>query len=276
VSARSLPCGDARVAVVVSSSDNTVDVFKRVFPAIEKFWPDCPYEVYVGLNAQQSPFATPRVLRAEPAEWRKELASQLRQVPQEWVILVLDDFLFLAAADQPRLGALVQRCLEQDWPYLRLIPLDRPLLARWVHKLTRPRSQVVETIPRGYPYYSSLQVALWRKTHLLQSLEAARGIWDFEHLESAAELHRAVVGTACLKYRHVVEKGRWLPDAAALLTRAGLESALGTRNSWPSRVFWQQRIGRWRFQLTGYAVMKLKRKLRAWRQEHDVNATTLR
>jgi hypothetical protein len=276
VSARSLPCGDPRVAVVVSSSDNTVDVFERVFPAIEKFWPDCPYEVYVGLNAQQSPFAATRVLRAEPSEWRKELACQLRQISQEWVILVLDDFLFLGAVDQSRLSGLVQRCVEQDCPYLRLIPLDRPVFARLAHRLARPPSQAVETIARGYPYYSSLQIALWKKTHLLQSLEAARGIWDFEHLESAAESHQAVVGEPCLKYRHVVEKGRWLPDAAALLARVGLESTLGTRNSWPSRVFWQQRIGRWRFQLTGYAVMKLKRKLRAWRQEHGVKATTLR
>lgn len=264
---------DPRVAVFVSSSDNTIDVFKRVFPAVEKFWPDCPYEFYVGLNAQPSPFAATRVVRAEVSEWRVELTSQLLQIPQEWVILVLDDFLFLAATDQQRVGALVQQCIEQEWPYLRLIPLDRPALARVAHRVLRPRDQAVETIPRGYPYYSSLQIALWKKSHLLQLLGAARGIWDFELLEPAAQVHRAVIGSRCLKYRHVVEKGRWLPDAAALLARSELKSALGARKSWPSRVFWQQQLNRWRFQITGYAIMKMKKKLRAWREAHGLNAS---
>lgn len=267
------PGSDPRVAVVVSSSDNTIDVFTRVFPSIDKFWPGCPYEMYVGLNAQPSPFTRTRVVRAEPTEWRKELACQLRQISQEWVILILDDFLFLAAVDQRRVGALVRRCLDQDWSYLRLIPLDRSMFARWAHRITRTRSQTVELIPSGYPYYSSLQIAVWKKSHLLQQLEATRGIWDFEHLESATQVHRAVVENAYLKYRHVVEKGRWLPDAAALLARVGLDSALGARKSWPSRVFWQQRISRWRFQLTGYAIMKLKKRLRAWRQGPGLNVT---
>jgi len=253
---------DPRVAVFVSSSDNTVDVLQRVFPALERFWPDCPYRTYVGLNAQPNPLAAAEAVRADVSEWRTELAVQLRLIPQEWIILTLDDFLLQARVDQGQLGRLVERCLQQRWPYLRLIPLEGALLARWLRRLTSRRGGMVQVVPRRYPYYSALQIAVWHKPHLLELLESARDIWSFEHMEPINAVHRAVVARA-LKYRHLVEKGRWLPDAAALLAQAGLAAELGKRESWPVEMYWRQRIGRWRFQLTGYAPMKLKRRLRA-------------
>jgi hypothetical protein len=250
------------VAVFVASSDNTVDVLRRVHPAIAKFWPDCPYNIYVGLNSQPSPSDRATAVYAAPSQWREELATQLRQLQEDWVILVLDDFLIRSEVNHLHLAQLVDVCIRNGWPYLRMIPIDRSLLSRLLRPKSHDLPAGVEMIPAGYPYYSSLQIALWKKSHLLRLLGAPGNIWDFEHLEFPDAAHYAVTGPACIRYRHLVEKGRWLPDSAALLARAGLPAELGTRASWPGSVLWKQRIARWRFQIVGYSIMKMRRRLR--------------
>ena len=45
--------------VFICSSDNRRDVLDRVIPSVFKYWPDCPYPIYVGLNS--SPDRLPNV-----------------------------------------------------------------------------------------------------------------------------------------------------------------------------------------------------------------------
>lgn len=247
-----------RVAVFVCSSDNTFDVFQRVFPALRKFWPACPYPVYVGLNEAQAQDGI--VLRAPAAGWREELKQQIAAVPHDFILLVLDDFLVLEPVDQARLRALIAQAVARDLPYTRMIPATRALLPALLHRLAaffvRDPFQV---LPASIPYYSSLQIALWRKDHLLAMFGEEGNIWQFEHQRRPGVVHRALRSDPPIRYMHVVEKGRWQPHAPAMFARAGLDFDPGARALRPAGDRWLERYKTVKFMLIGYSVVRFKR-----------------
>ena len=242
------------VAVLICSSDSRRDVLERVLPSLLKYWPDCPYPVYVGLNTKYSVGANITTLVANPSNWRTECLEQLAQMSETHVIVVLDDFLFQKPVDQNRVSALLSAAVESNLPYLRLVPLGRSLLERLRDLIrTRPRADF-QAIRAGRPFISSLQIAIWNKTHFCSLLKSGSGsIWDFEHQARSGATHYAITGYPPIAYNHLVEKGRWQPYANSLLRQAGLPGELGTRPVWPKWTNLRVFFDKVRFHFFGYA-----------------------
>lgn len=250
-----------RASVFVASSDNTRDVFDRVFAAFRRWWPECPYNIYAGFNLPYTDAQGFTPVYAPVSGWAGELSLQLQQIKADYVILFLDDFLLLKKVATDRLCWLVDRAVSLDLSYLRLSPVRRAALPRLIHRCST-QQDAFETVPKRDPYYSSLQVALWKRSHLLDCLKGGVGIWDFEHLRPSAVDHHAIVGESPFTYRHVVEKGRWLPDAAKLLNVAKVRNELGVRPQWPRTYGMWRSLGLARFEILGYTGMRLRESLR--------------
>jgi hypothetical protein len=118
--------------------------------------------------------------------------------------------------------------------------------------------QEIERIPRGMPYYSGLQPAIWRVTHLRACLASASDIWSFEHIVDRSTPHYAVRRHA-LKSIHVVERGRWLPRAKSLFAAAGLPFDSGSRETWPASAQARILYGDAKFAVAGYTGIRLRR-----------------
>jgi hypothetical protein len=258
-----------KVAVFIASSDNTRDVFARVFPSLIRHWRGCPYRIYAGFNTPQVGPDGFTPVYAPVSGWRNELAAQIETLPAEYVLLLLDDFLILQTVDTDRVVALIGMAVSEGLAYLRLIPLRRALVPRVVVACRGPRTREIEAIPETDPYHSSLQAVLWRRTHLLECLREEENIWRFETIRPYDAVHYSICGPAPIRYRHLVEKGRWLPDARRLLRQAGLRDDLGTRGRWPWTYQLRGWVARVRFELLGYSMMRSRRALaarlsRAW------------
>jgi hypothetical protein len=169
------------------------------------------------------------------------------------LIVVLDDFLFQAPVDQNRLSLLVSQAIKSGFPYLRLLPLGKSLLQPLL-RLPRVDSVTkVEEIAERRPFYSCLQIAILDKNHFVSMLELQGSIWDFEHQQRPGTRHYAITAAPPITYRHVVEKGRWLPYARLLFGRAGLSTDLGRRPIWPKWMNLRLALDEVRFYVLGYA-----------------------
>jgi hypothetical protein len=246
------------IAVLIASSDNTEDVLRQVFPAMQKFWPDCPFPIYVGKNSETAVPLGCRGVFAPSADWQTELGQQLEQVPASHVLLLLDDFLVTAPVDTSSIREVADLALNRDYAYVRLKALERALLPSVVASARRNKNrELLEQISPRMPYYCGLQPAIWRVNHLRDCLLASSDIWSFEHLVSPSA-HYAV-RTNLLACIHVVERGRWLPAAARLFAEAGLPFDPGVRFGWPRRTQWRIWLGAAKFATFGYAGIRLRR-----------------
>jgi len=241
----------SNVGVFICSSDNRLDIFDRVLPSVLKYWPDCPYPLYVGLNTKNKSWARVSSLVAEPSEWRTEVLEQISQIPETHVIVILDDYLFLQSVDQQRLAELVTRAISLNLPYLRLLPLRRSLSQRLIRSRTRS-TDGIQSIHSRRPFYSGLQIAIWNKEHFASLLKLPGSIWDFEHQQPGIP-HYVITDSPPITYRHLVEKGRWLPYAESLFRIAGLSADLGSRPTWPPWINMRLLMDEARFLVLGYA-----------------------
>jgi len=246
-----------RVCLLVSSSDNTADVFQQVAPAFSRHWPACKLDRFVGGNSPPATAVdgfTP-VLCPQASGWREELAHQVAALPAQYdhVLLFLDDFLILDTVDDKALMRLLAESLAQRLPYLRLWPELRSLAGQAVWRLGAGRATgALVALPADTPYYSALQVTLWQRAHLAALLDHAGSIWDFE-LQRPAATHYAVAGAPPIRYRHVVERGLWMRDAPWLFRRAGLRFDPGRRAIAPWSQLLRHGWRRAKFAAIGYA-----------------------
>jgi len=240
------------VGVFICSSDNRRDILARVLPSIRKFWSNCPYPVYVGLNSVLESDSSIKSVVAEPSGWRSEVLHQIAQVPETHLIVVLDDFLIQEHVDQSRIDELVVKAVDLDLPYLRLLPLCKSLKQRLLPGSGDAMDEI-QVIHKRRPFYSGLQIAIWRKEHFVALLQLRGSIWEFEHQQLPGVPHYVIADRPPVIYSHLVEKGQWLPYAESLLKLAGLSTDLGSRPSWPSWMNLRLILDKARFFLLGYA-----------------------
>jgi hypothetical protein len=239
--------------VFICSSDSRRDVLDRVIPSVFKYWCDCPYPVYVGLNSRPDrlpPNMT--AILAPVSDWRSELATQLLQMNHTRLIVLLDDYLLEARVMQERLDGLLATFERLHLQYLRLSPLGLSLLERIV-RLGQRFPDDIRLISADRPFHSSLRIAIWQRQHLLAMLEKPGSIWDFEHQGRDGVRHFAIASRPPIRYQHLVEKGRWQPYARRLLRKAGLSDELGGRPAWPEWAYGRVWLDELRFFFHGIA-----------------------
>ena len=251
------------VCVFVASSDNTLDVFSCVSKSFDKYWPDCTFQKYVGLNTldnldEDSSF---QGVDASPSRWRLELAEQLNALPTPitHVLLFLDDFLLLERVNNQEVSQLALHAQSANLKYLRFVQISRAVLPLLFFKLSNGfTSRWKRLVPTTMPYYSSLQVALWQRDHLVNMLKIPCDIWEFEHQSIGGVTHYAVENLRPLKYTHVVEKGRWKRNAKSLFKSCGIPFCHGSRPVLNRRQQFKLRFNGLKFMIFGYAFVRLK------------------
>ena len=219
--------------------DAFADAWAPFFGMFFKCWPDCPYKVY--LCGESITFDHPRVLNISAGkgkEWSARLLVALDQIPDEYLLFMLEDYVLLRRVDTDRIERQLDTLIESGAAYLRLIPApapDEPL----------PGYRGVGIIKPGSPYRNSTQAALWRKESLMNLLDPSENIWDFElvgvertksfkepflSVEPDAKNSPAESGDYPLVYYSTaISRGKWMRDAVAMIREAGFDVDLTKR-----------------------------------------------
>lgn len=246
--------------VFVSSSDNTYDVFSLVSGNVAEKWPTEAFDFYVGLNEKiaKAPFHT---ISAPVSGWRTELEYQINALPGKfrYIVLILDDFFFYEKVDPDELARLMDMVRGRHIHYLRLKPLERSGLGKaliFLRGLGRSSDGIIR-IADDEPYYSSLQVAIWDRSHLSEMLKQSGSIWEFEHNVLAGSKHYATT-RKFLRYNHLVEKGKWFRHAPETLGCRDPESF--EHRGFEQSLLKHSRIyNRIKFFLFGYVFFRFRR-----------------
>ncbi len=246
--------------IFVSSSDNTFDIFSVVCGGVTKNWPIQDDNLFVGLNYRvaEKPFQT---IGAPVSNWRMELRDQIKKLPEQYkyVILILDDFYFTKKVESKKLSMLIDFSRLNEIDYLRLKPVERSIWCKFYRllKFNAHSSNEVSRLSIHEPYYSSLQLAIWKRSHLLKMLYKMGSIWDFELSVIDRSKHYAI-DREIVNYSHLVEKGKWMPYALTLLSRYEENTVTLTRPIWAKSYLIKHLFRKFIFAVIGYGWSKIK------------------
>jgi hypothetical protein len=210
-------------------------VFFQVF---RRYWPDCPFRVFLGTNhlGWDDPGVT--VIRTgADTSWAAGVLRMLDALDTEHVILFLEDFLLQESVRSSEIMRLVRDGLEADVGCVRLSPLPAPSPPPPHPMRDRPWLGVV---PRGTLYRVSAQPAIWRTDVLRRYLVPGFTPWEFELL--GTQMSEFTEDTfwgpyePAIVYDHAIEKGLWRDVGLEICRRAGVAVDLGARGRQPAGV----------------------------------------
>lgn len=215
---------EGQLAVFVSSCDAYSDLWTPFFTLFHAHWPDCPFEIFLGTNLREWRSGQVRVVRSgDDLSWADSFRAQLRQIPHEYVLILLEDFFFRRHVKTSDVVGCLERLIRLDGHVVYLTPRPR---ARG-----RQSDLGLASVSLDQPYRLSLQSAIWRRETLLKLLAPGESAWQFElngtqrsrQFETGFYSARAnVIPYRGLLVHHVVERGKWFPHQAWQFGRMGI------------------------------------------------------
>jgi hypothetical protein len=252
-----------RFCVLVTSSDRARDIFEIVFQNADRIWRDCDWPRFVGFTSKHPDiYGFKAVATRGPSDWRQEVGEYLDALPDqvEYVLRIDEDALFMSTVDGSKLNAVANLMVRGNLAYVRLVPVTRNLAGRVIeyfrYKLDKRPLRLIST---AEPYYSSVELAIWKRSYLRSLLRQPGTIWEFEHMVSN-ESHFAV-WKPVVEQHQIVTRGKWNRSAPRLLARQGLSLAHSSREfqsfgSWLRNI--REKIS---FQVAGFLSFRFRRQL---------------
>ena len=214
-------------AVLVVSCDAYRDLWTPFFRLFWRYWPDCPFPVYLGSNFERYPDERVRSLTGgEDRAWSKNLKLFLEQMDSEYILLLLEDFFLDKRVSSVMFLGHLSALRKLRGTMLRVYPKRGPNI-----KLKGYPS--IGAIHRSTPFRISAQAAIWKRAELLALLREDETAWQFEQ-QGTIRSQASADGFFCtyaplVSYRHVVEQGSWFWSAARAYGKENLGCDFGAR-----------------------------------------------
>jgi len=248
-----------RFAILVASCDRYSDMWEPFFTLFARFWPDCPYPVYLLSNTLGSPRPEIRTLRSGPdSAWSDCLGRGLEALWADYVFLWLDDLFLCRPVNSEELAERFDWLAGQGGHCLRLNGVPRP------DRRLEPTFGVVSP---GTLYRTSTVLSMWRKQTLLDLLVPGESAWQFEIAGSvrsdAYDGFYATYGPR-LEVVNTVIKGKWDRSALARVRRLGVEPDLSRRPVMTRREQFALALGRLQTGGLNRLPARWRRRVREW------------
>ncbi|MEK7615666.1 MAG: hypothetical protein AAB420_00490 [Patescibacteria group bacterium] len=209
-------------SVIVSSFDGNEDLWKPFFTLFFRYWPDCPFRVYLITNHKTYPDERVRSLAVgQEKNWAYMTKKALGNISEPYIIWILEDFFFEKFVDTARIYRLISYLKHNTAATIRLFP-------------SPPPNGIIDSVysvgeqTRDADYRTSLSAGLWDKKVFLDLIKDGENPWQMEidgTVRSRAfdKKFFSVVEPA-LPYaeRGAIVRGKWLLDAVRLCKREGL------------------------------------------------------
>ena len=169
-----------KTAILILSCDKYADAWLPFCLFLEKYWSDCPFPIYLGTNEKEFKFKNVKqIFSHKNTNWSEELQIILKQIPEENIILILEDYFIYKPVNNETIFKLIDIMESQKAGYLKLAAFPKKYEKLWPYKpfLVNPGVGLLE---KGGKYRVCLQPAIWNKNILLKLLNPNESPWQFE------------------------------------------------------------------------------------------------
>ncbi|MGZ3900045.1 MAG: hypothetical protein ACXVP4_07355 [Bacteroidia bacterium] len=233
---------DDRCVVLVLSCDKYADVWKPFFAFFDKYWPDCPYPVYLGTNYKEffHPLVT-QVFSNKKSTWSEELDIILRQLPGKYVLIILEDYFIYEPVNNDEINRILNSMESMDAGYTMLGAFPKKYDELWPHSPLTLNPEL-GLIKKGSKYRVCLQTAIWNKDILLKLLNPLENPWQFEIEASKrsnqlpnpflcvlANPSKRIVHGPITYYCTALSAGKWMRGAVNLCRKENISIDLSVR-----------------------------------------------
>ena len=162
-----------KFAILVLSCDKYSSLWKPFFRQFHKYWPDCPYKIYLGSESlvyyEDKKIRTLKSNKLQ--DWSTRLLAILNQIKEEYIFIWLDDIFLIDNVDTKLFQDCIDFIAQSKGNHIHFGP-------------NLPPDGICSNKQFGYfekgaPYRVST-VGFWDRNHLKQILLPGENPWQFE------------------------------------------------------------------------------------------------
>ena len=227
------------ICILIPSWDGYSDLWQPFFHCFHRYWPDCPFPVFLGAN--QNVYNDPRItmVTVKPeTDYSTSLIEFLKQLPQQWIIVWVEDLFLRAHVDTLEINRLLTWACPRNVGHVRLVGGGHSVVSLAASHFPVSEMPYLGAIPKGARYRAGLTVGLWKRETLIDLLRPGESAWTFEYDGSkrsnvvSAPFFGVIARnetSAPISIVNSVRKGRWTVEGIQFLHQEGLGSTLGDR-----------------------------------------------
>lgn len=221
-----------KIALLVLSCDKYSDLWPSYFTLLNKYWPDCPFKIYLQTNFYDfDSEANVTILKVgKDKSWSDGLIKSINQLQNyDYVLLMMEDMFLNKQVETDKLLEVIHKFIELNGSFITLI--NEPIADKTFN-------DYFGTISPGAMYRATATAALWKKQVLLDILDPLETAWQFEKIASKrTDIYTGFysVKKSYFNFFHGVVKGKWTLEAVSEFKRLGMEVDLNQRNIFSPR-----------------------------------------
>lgn len=206
------------IAILICTHDKSKSLWRSLEQSYSKFWPDCKYNIYLSTNHEnpgKSKFIP--LLVGDEISWSDNILKSLDKINEDWILMTFDDVYWRCKVDAKKIDGLIQRCIDENWNYLRLHNSPK---GDYYH------DNQVSMISRRARYRTSTANAIFKKDVLRNLLNANENAWDFERNGSKRSCvydKFYVVNDVTIPYYNLIVKGKMELFAKSNIEKQGID-----------------------------------------------------
>jgi hypothetical protein len=163
------------VAIVVSSCDAFFDAWRQFAFFFRKFWPQCPYPVYLITNELDVRSSFMRAIRVgEDKGWASNMEVALPQITAPHILYFQEDYFLNTAVDEAQLARDFDYAIQQKAGSLCFRDLSG------LETVAAAPNERYISVPRESKGRTRLQVTLWQRDALASILRPGENAWEME------------------------------------------------------------------------------------------------
>lgn len=204
------------IAIFISSCDKYKHAWQIQRHCFDKYWSDCPFDVYFVTNFAKPPFGH-HIITGPDKGWARTTLRALVKFPHPYLIFLLEDYWFNEPVNTKGLKELIW--MIQTNHNIKHIRLYASKESKRIKRVSH--SGYTETMNQDEPYRCSLNAGLWRTDYFRSMLEQVgeATIHECEHKFSQLskdDLILTVKEMDFIKYdidKNMVERGEFTGHA---------------------------------------------------------------
>lgn len=218
------------IGLLIVSCDKYSDLWEPFFYTLFKYWPDCPYKIYLASNYKL--FEDERVTNisfGEDQDYSTNLINIVNQIEEDRIFYWFDDVFLLKKVNTEYVQNIINQAIEADLDHLKL-SVDSPLYYG-------SNKEIFGPISKGVKYRAAIGMAVYKKEKLLQLLVPGQSAWELDKSTRAdsLDINFNSLNSNLRFFRrpffvvNSVIKGKWMLGMKIILKREGLSKYYGNR-----------------------------------------------
>lgn len=243
------------VAILILSCDKYSDAWSPFFALFRKFWPDCPFRTYLATNEMNPDFNGVDVLRSGvPRNWSDDTLDILKQIPEKYVIVLLEDYFLNDKPDSEWLKKCIDITVSYDAAFMRIASFRKDHFDMYAFDVI-PDHPDFGVTRKSAPFLINLQAGIWNREKLISYILPGESPWDFETKGSrrCAQSKDIFLGITKASSKDIISspipylctaitKGVWMREALELCKLHDVEIDTGQRAVESSRAYLSRKL----------------------------------